>query len=153
MDVEYRILVKYSTGDSFKNEDTSDYLELTWKDIAIAKENLSNISEHYKMYRAISNDWKKRSGQYADNKSKDWFVNVPKLFCISSNYAIDEKDKARVGENNWEYRPDYYYAEHCINLKTDIGTKMQMSCFWTGYFESLYSVEIEVVNDGMKIEF
>jgi hypothetical protein len=42
--------------------------------------------------------------------------NKTKLFCISSNNAIDENDKKKVGEGNWEYRLDDYYVEHCLGL-------------------------------------
>jgi hypothetical protein len=46
------------------------------------------------------------------------------LFCISSNNAIDEKDNKKVGEGNWEYRPDDYYAGHCLKLKADNGSRL-----------------------------
>ena len=152
---EYRIKISYATGNSFGSEDTTDYLELTWQNIDIAKENLLRIKEHYEMHRNIEGYGSKLTKEqwFAKNKDKEWFVNKPKLFCISSNNAIDEKDKKKVGEGNWEYRPDDYYAGHCLNLKADNGNSMQISAFWCGYFETLYGAEIEVNNDDMKISF
>jgi len=154
--VEYRIKISYSTGDSFGSEDTTSYLELTWQNIEIAKENMIRIKEHYEMYRSI-NRYNKPLTQdelFCNNMKKEWFVNKPKLFCISSGSAIDEKDKKKVGSGNWEYRPDDYSAKYCLILKADNGNRMQMTAFWCGYFETLYSAEIEINNDNMmKISF
>jgi hypothetical protein len=43
------------------------------------------------------------------------------------------------------------YEEFCIPLKKDDGSTFQISVKWTGYFERLQSIEIEVKN--FKIEF
>lgn len=155
MPAEYRIKVSYNTGDSERSNDTEDYLELTWTNLEIAKENLQRIKEHYTMYNSINeyNPKLKAEQLFKNNLNKEWFVNKPKLYCISSNNAIDEKDKKKVGEGNWEYRPDHYYAEYCLKLKTDKGTDMQINAFWCGHFEHLHSAEIEVNNDDMKITF
>lgn len=149
---EYKIKLYYSTGNSCMSEDVSDYLELTWKNLNIAKENLQRIKEHYAMHREL-HGYNSGDKIFEKNKNKEWFVNSPKLYCISSNNAISEKDKKKVGENNWEYRPDTYFAEHCINLKTDFGENMQIGAYWTGHFESLKTAEIEIDNTEMKIEF
>jgi hypothetical protein len=153
--VEYRIKISYATGNSFDSEDTTKYLELTWQNIDIAKENLLRIKEHYEMHRNIEGYGSKLTKEqwFAKNKDKEWFVNKPKLFCISSNNAINEKDKNKVGEGDWEYRPDDYYADHCLNLKADNGNSMQISAFWCGGFETLYGAKIELNNDDMKISF
>ncbi len=153
--VEYRIKVSYRTGHSLHSEDTSDYLELTWNNLEIAKENLIIIKEHYEMYRSIHDYGNKikRSQVFENNKTKEWFVNTPKLFCINSNRAIDEKNKGKIGEGNWEYRPDECDAEYCLKLKADNGNYMQLRAFWIGHFEQLYEIEIEVNNDDMKISF
>ena len=50
---KYRIKISYQTGNSFGSEDTTDYLEITWDDIDIAKENLQRIREHYEMYKEL----------------------------------------------------------------------------------------------------
>lgn len=156
--MEYRIKIYYETGDSFHNEEVEAYLELTWKNLDIAKENLQRIKEHYEMYQDINSRYYRATKMskeewFEKNKDKEWFVNKPRLFCISSNQAIDEKNKCKVGEGNWEYRPDEYYAENCLKLKADNGNVMQMSAFWCGYFETLFSAEIEIDNSDMKINF
>lgn len=43
----YAIRVNYRTGDSFNTWDESETLELKWKNVKIAKENLQRIKEHY----------------------------------------------------------------------------------------------------------
>lgn len=48
--MKYQIEVSYETGDSFHTENTSDFLEETWTDLTIAKENLKRIKEHYEYY-------------------------------------------------------------------------------------------------------
>ncbi len=153
--IEYRIQIDYSTGNSFGSHDVTDYLEFIWQNLDIAKENLKCIKEHYEMYRSIYDyvNKLKREQIFFNNKDKEWFVNVPKLYCISSNNVISEKDKKKVGEGNWEYRPDEYVAERCLKLKLDNENYMQMSAFWCGYFESLHSATIEIVGNDMKINF
>lgn len=150
----YKIKVSYSTGNSFGSHDTDDYLELSWKDLDIAKENLIYIKEHYDMYMALNGyaSRKSKGSQLELNKDKDWFVNVPKLYCISQNRAIDENQKERY-KDDWEYRVDEYYAESALKLKADNGNYMQMSAFWCGYFESLQEVEIVLDKSDMKISF
>ena len=150
---EYRIKISYCTGNSFGSEDTWEYLDLTWKNLDVAKENLKRIGEHYTMYTDLEGYRTNKYELFDKNKDKEWFVYKPKLFCISSNNAIVEKDKKKVGDGNWEYRPDDYYAGHCLKLKADNGNTMQISAFWCGYFETLHEAEIEVNNDDMKIKF
>lgn len=152
----YKIKIDYSTGDSFGSEDLTRYLELTWQNIDIAKDNLLRIKEHYEMYSDLENYSKSTLTEqewFAKNKDKEWFVNKPKLFCISSGNAIDEHHKKTVGDGNWEYRPDDYYARYCLKLKADNGNSMQISAFWCGCFETLYKAEIEVDDDDMRITF
>ena len=153
---KYKIKISYTTGDSFHTEDTFDYLELDFNDLDIAKENLQRISEHYKMYKELNYNYYRdysREEIIAENINKPWFVNMPKLFCISTGNAMDEKYKQTVGIGNWEYRPDSYYSEHCLKLKADNGNEMQISAFWSGYFETLNCVEIVVDESDMKINF
>jgi len=152
---KYRIKISYSTGNSFGSQDTTDYIELVWNSLDVAKENLQRIKEHYDMYCGVDsyNTPKKKADKFAVCKDKEWFVNKPKLYCISNNSAIDEKDKVKVGLGNWEYRPDYHYATYCLYLKADNGNQMQLSAFWCGYFEQLQEAEIEIDDTDMKITF
>ena len=62
----YRIKISYSTGNSFGSDDTWDYLELTWKDLDIAKENLQRIKEHYTLYEGVDG--------YRTNKPKHTLI-------------------------------------------------------------------------------
>ncbi|CAG7581470.1 MAG: hypothetical protein SLAVMIC_00858 [uncultured marine phage] len=133
--MKHKIEIKYQTGDSFNSEDTSDILELEWDDLDIAKENLKAIQEHYRnSYEPLNNRrWNdKRSVEeiIGGNKDKWWFVEK-KL-------------------NNGNLDP--YYAGNCIKLKTDNGDLMQISCYWCGYFETLYGAEIISVDNDMKFE-
>lgn len=151
---KYKIKLSYTTGDSCDTRDTSDYLELTWKNIDVAKENLQRIKEHYLMHKAIKKYNAKPTDKILkENKNQRWFVYVPKLFCISNDSAINEKDKKKVGEGNWEYRADHYFGEKCLNIISDNGDNMQLHAFWCGHFETLHSAEIECENSDMKIEF
>lgn len=152
---EYRIKIDYMTGNSFGSENTSDYLELTFKDLNVAKENLKRIKEHYEMYQDIEG-WrstKTRDQWYEENINKDWFVNKPKLWNIKLNEVIDERKKELHSQEDLQYKPDDYYATHCLYLYIDEGVQIQMSAFWCGYFETLNSAEIEADSSDMKITF
>jgi hypothetical protein len=123
-DNTYKIKIYYQTGNSFGSEDTSDYIELTWKNLDIAKENLDYIKEHYEMYSDLNgySYRKKRSNDETIElyKDKPWFVA--------------------------EY-------DFCLKLKTDDGQFMQISAFWCGYFEALHEAEIIADTSDMKISF
>lgn len=153
----YKIKISYRTGDTFKTEDTEDVLELDFENVDIAKANLQRIKEHYQQYENLTSYSFSKNHTiweiFSWNRNKDWFVYQPKLYRISDNCALDEIHKKEVGEGNWEYRPNDYHARYCINLKTDEGKDWQISAFWCGYFESLYSAEIITDNEGMKIQF
>lgn len=105
------------------------------------------------MYEQINYSSRKNDLILRDNISADWFVNVPKLFRISTNEAIAEKDKAKLSDGDWEYRPDDYYARYCLYLKSDDGDEMQMRAFWCGHFERLYSAKIDLNRADMEISF
>ena len=151
----YKIKMDYSTGNSFGSEDMIGYVDLEWTNLNVAKENLQRINEHYKQYENISHcrTMSKKYELYEENINKDWFVYKPRLISKLNGCAIDEKEKNRIGEENCEYVPDDYFAQYCIILKTDDGKDYQMSAFWCGYFEQLYSAEIEIDNSDMKILF
>lgn len=52
---EYKIEISYRTGNSFGGEDEISELELTWKNLDIAKENLQAIKEHWLFFQEIEN--------------------------------------------------------------------------------------------------
>jgi len=160
--MKYQIKIYYQTGDSYSNNDETIYLELTWNNLDVAKENLQRIKEHYEMYNDVEKmgrfSQKRTKEQWFElNKDKEWFVYEPKLYCVSRDFAIDESNKKKY-EGDWEYRPDWYFAFHTLRLKTDDGTPMRMGAFWCGYFEQLYEASIEIGvdspdSDGMSVRF
>lgn len=123
--MEYRIKYNYNTGDSFNTyEGEEGYLELTWKNLDVAKENLKRIEEHYKQYKSFngyqSYNRKPRKDIIEENQNKDWFVK----------------------EN-----------ENCIILYGDNKEPFQFWAPWCGYFESLNYVVIEPSYSDMRIDF
>lgn len=54
MMTEYRIKLSYCTGNSLCSENETSYLDLTWQNIDVAKENLLRIKEHYEMYKNVN---------------------------------------------------------------------------------------------------
>ena len=121
---KYKIKVDYKTGNSLHQYDTEDYLELSWDNLDVARENLKAIAVHYKMYRELEYEYS------LDNK-----------YDIVTNY-----------KNNWWFVDSKQYSEsqHCMKLKADNGNLMQQNNFWCGYFESLYGAEITSDTSDMK---
>ena len=96
--MKYCIKISYQTGNSFGSEDTFDYLELEWDNIEVAKENLIRIKEHYKFYRSIERSYSSRADNLKlikESSVKPWFVNVPKLWCISLDCVIDKNKRKK----------------------------------------------------------
>lgn len=127
--MQYRIKIDYRTGDSSGSEDVTQYLELQFNNLDVARQNLQRIKEHYQMTLDIDDvKWtgkpKTEKEILSENKHKDWFVDIE-----------DEPHLSR----------------YCIILYTDENNKFQMSCFWVGFFEHLNCAEIELVNE--KITF
>ncbi len=74
--MKYSILISYKTGDTFKSEDKESYVEGTWENLNIIKQNLKRIKEHYLWYSETQNHWKYSKKQYAELlKNKPDFVN------------------------------------------------------------------------------
>lgn len=154
----YKIKIQYHTGDSFKSEDLEEYLDLTWENLDVAKENLQRIKEHYTQYQECNDYYYGRNKTnveiYKGNMDKDWFVlKNDKILNKLNNCYITEKEAKQIGQDNWEIVPVDYFAQHCLKLKTDGGIDYQLTAFWCGYFERLYSAEIEIDNSDMKINF
>lgn len=118
---KYIIKFYYSTGNSFKIQDEEDCLEMSWNNLDIAKENIKAIKEHYQMYEKLDDFRYDRNKLKESNKDKWWFVDT-----------------------------DYYPFDECMKLKADNGNLMQQWNPWCGYFETLYSIEIEVNDPEMK---
>jgi hypothetical protein len=74
---KYKIEIYYSTGDSFHTEDRQDLLDGTWKDLEIAKENLSRIKEHYLWYSSIHNyPYKQNVKKPEWHKGKEYSITL-----------------------------------------------------------------------------
>jgi hypothetical protein len=114
--MNYQIKYCYDSGDSFSQyPNITGILELEFKSLEVAEQNLKRIEEHYEQYKALNKTYypyeKRKKDFLGLNKNKDWYVN---------------------GD-----------PENCIILYTDDGKPFQMYCPWCGYFESLNYVTIE----------
>lgn len=163
---KFKIKIHYSTGSSFHNEDTSSYIELSWDNIDIAKENLQAIKEHYEMYLAIERSYGSQLDDQKiieSNSKKSWFVGEKNRLFVDPDGETDrrnwvivdnnEKNRKKYKDQPHEFRWDDYTSAYCMKLKADNGNYMQQSNFWCGYFESLQSAEIVPVSNDFKIEF
>ncbi len=124
--IKYKIKYNYETSDSFTPAyDCIGYLEVTWANLDIVKENLQRIKEHYQYYTKINSysssmSIKEIKAFKKEHSKKDWFVK------------------------EWE---------GSLKLKTDNGVDFQISAPWCGHFERLNEVEIEADKSDMKISF
>jgi len=149
--MSYQIKYNYNTGDSFSNQDGLEgILELEWENIDVAKANLKRIEEHYKQYKELNHFYSKINLQkiMEENKSKDWFVNQPRLAAFEKNsdkwFAIDKKDIKRMKKAEFTIKTliDSTAAQNQIVLYTDDSKPWQLWAPWCGYFENLNWVEV-----------
>lgn len=135
----YKIQINYTTGDSFGSEDRSSDVEMQWNKLEVAQENLKRIEEHYEFYRK-QDSWGRRT------LSADEREQLKQEAINTAAWAVvpDEKLDKHMNEHRLIY---------CVKLKEDDGVERSISCFWTGYFESLNSAEIVTNEKKFKIEF
>lgn len=125
---EYKIKIKYITGNSFNSHTEEGFVELTWDDMNIAKENLLRIQAHYEHFNKLN------SSHYWNLKKED-IVNEAK-------------------KHPWFMASDWdKLGQYGFNLKTDEGKEFKFCPFWLGYFERLIDAEIVVDSDETKISF
>lgn len=142
MKIEYRIKVNYQTGDSFGYNDTEEIIDMGWKNLDIAMENMMNIKTHYEnIYIPLNSHYYKRKYKLNDDQIFD---------NITEKYR--DKDFFVLGNDESPDGLDKHYIENCIKLKLDNGRYVQISNFWCGYFETLYSLEIVMYGDNLKVE-
>lgn len=124
----YKIKYTYDTGDSFHTEsDREGILEMSWKDLEVAKANLNRIKEHYEFYCVVhSNGYR-----------------------IRMTNAEKDKVLAAARKKDW-FAKDY---DFCLILKTDNGKDWQFNAPWCGYFERLNEAEIVEDHSDRKISF
>lgn len=128
MTTRYGITISYQTGDSFGSEDTTGEVGCSWTDINKAKAALQAIAEHYRL--------------------RDEFDRLP--YTRQDEFMISIKDKS------WycDMEGSSYMWRHALKVEKDDGEMQQISAFWCGYFERLYSAEISVEGDtDMKVTF
>lgn len=161
--MKYQIRYTGTTGDSFSTHEMDNILELEWDNLDVATANLKRIQEHYEQYTEIRDGRYSRRKRIAQevitsNKDKDWIVLETKIAAFKDGQferIIDKKQISLYEGRGYEIKDVYdeTYAQNCIKLYADNGNVFQMSCPWCGYFETLYSVEIENVINDLKIEF
>lgn len=73
----YRIKYTYDTGDSFRTESgVESTLEFSWKNIEIAKANLTRIKEHYELYKELGySNFEEQQAQLKNAAKNDWFAS------------------------------------------------------------------------------
>lgn len=161
--MKYRIKYNYDTGDSFRQSpDNSDFLEMVWEDLEVAKQNLQRIKDHYSQYRDCNSySARKNKAEILEaNKDKDWFVRKDRIFVFEKDtpsyyWSVDKKDVEKCKEKDLgiRYGFDESDAENCIILYSDSGNPWQFWAPWCGYFETLNYAEIVPEEDDMKIRF
>jgi len=159
----YKIKYNYRTGNSFGYNDAEDILELEWNDLAIAKENLQRINEHYAQYLSMAVLWRSKAMSNQEiirmNKDKDWIVIATTRVAFTGDnfqFVIDDSDTEKYAAQG--YRIGNWYdemaSENQIRLYADNGNVWQFWAPWCGYFEALYSAEIVgKTDDDLKITF
>jgi ADP-dependent phosphofructokinase/glucokinase len=131
----YKILISYQTGDSFRSYDEEQYLETTWEDIDIAKENLQRIKEHY--------EWVQSHGRFSDGP-----LPIPRFI-----KPRNKKDKIVEHYKNPTHTQIQFEYEYYIPIKLDDGTEEICCAFWNGYFQTLYRAKIvSTEDDGWSFE-
>ncbi len=151
---KYEIEIDYTTGDSSGHNDIIENLKFDFDNLDIAKENLQRIKEHYEMYNILDDYKIKFNVEIQKHLYKEWFVNKPKLYCISKNCAVSESNISKIKVEDLEHRPDIDVATYCLKLKMDNGNTIQMRAFWCGYFERLNNIRIITnIEDAMSISF
>jgi hypothetical protein len=121
--ISYVIKAMYSTGDSFKKENTSTILGIVWSDITKAKEALKILAEHHDYYEKYSYPHLYH-GKLTD-KDLDTIATKPW-------YVVSEKSYMR---DMWQFS---------VHLATDSSEMMTVHIPYHGYFENLRSLEITI---------
>jgi len=159
--MNWKIKYEYEQSESMSDDiDVIEgFVEISWSNLDVAKENLKRIDEHKEVYRKL-NDYSfvKRNRQdiLKEYANKDWFVKEDKLAIYKDEnhyFVIDPENKNRVIKEGYNVKTiiDETVASNCIRLYTDDGKTFQFWCPWVGYFEHFISAEIVPDNEGMKI--
>lgn len=119
--MDYKIKIVYDTGDSFSsNTGIEEFIpEVSFSNYEEAKQAVIDIGEHYELYMMVNEgrllrDEKEIKKQLKLAKKKPWFHKAEK------RYGLD-------------------FSQNQILLGPD---RIEVYCFWCGYFESLVSAEV-----------
>jgi hypothetical protein len=143
----YKIKVDYKTGDSFSTNDESDFVKgkdykiLLFKNIDIAKENLLRIKQHYDWQKKYNpNSYSMRWGISLTDKENKEIAKLPR----NKRDKAYEKIYLKHIPKFMKYRSkdDLFNLEYYINLLDDNKNEVLCTCFWVGYFETLYGASI-----------
>lgn len=127
---KYRIKIEYQTGNSFGSYTETSYLDISWDDLEVAKENLQAIRQHWDYYSDLDSYNPKKSRQQWEKDLKNyrwWFVGPE------------------------DYKDDFC-RRNLMKLKGDNGETMQQWNFWCGYFEELIGASIEECQGEMSFK-
>ena len=114
----YTIQIYYTTGNSFGSKEETDDIGYSFETKEEARIVLSYIKEHYKMYKEL-NEWQ----PYTQRNNK-----------AITREAILNRYKDKI----WFYSQ---YPDQAIKY-----LDRNISCFWTGYFETLHTATIILEN-------
>lgn len=128
----YKIIVEYTIGNSFGDQDTEDELSLRWENLDVAKENLQRIKEHQIFYESVGR------GNYMPNADDEDYIQV-----MTKPWFVKVEKRGKL---------DTYATLRTIILKLDDGTPVQYGTdMWCGYFDSFHGARIE--EDGEDLSF
>lgn len=116
----YSIEIKYSTGDSFDTNITSEIIGLSWDSLEKVERNIKYIEEHDKFLSSYkySSTTNKRDKVLSESSFKYWFVPE-----TDNKYLVN-------------------IFKRSIFLEMNSGKKFQLSTFWEGQFEKLIECNI-----------
>lgn len=144
----YNIAVTFETGNSFGLHTETEIIELGVS-LEVAKANLKRIKAHYEMYKQM--EYNKHIPNCLE---EDWFVYKEVLWSLSKDTPIYKEHKHLYQEWDLITQPDWFTAQQSIYLYLDNGNKIQISCFWVGYFETLQNIKIVApIDEDYEFDF
>ena len=160
---KYKIKYNYNAGSSLTYEEgLEELLELQFDNIEVAKQNLKRIESHYLMNKELNNYPKNNDEKILKKyQNEDWFVlnEKPCIYYTENGketyQAIDTNKIKKYKKNGYKTGTfiDEHQAKYCIYLFTDKNIRMQISCPWMGYNNSLNFIEIVEDFSDRKIIF
>lgn len=143
----YKIKLIYNTGDSFHSQDgVEEFLkrsytdgDFTWKNEEKAIIALRDIKSHYEYVRVMEK-W-----CCSSKEEKQEAVKRAKLTKWAYYDSIPSRGKKN--KNNFSEIP----STNNLRIEDDSGNRIDVHCFWTGYFDTL--VGGDIVNESESFRF